>query len=89
MYSSIVFMMGFTGLIATSENELSILVGFFITIKTKNFLISYYLHLAICLTASSIDTLINAISSLIIVDGKKIIKTKQNTLKLSRIIIFS
>ena len=30
--------------------------------------------LAISLTASSIDTLINAISSLIIVDGKKISK---------------
>jgi len=45
--------------------------------------------LAISLTVSSIDTLINAISSLIIVDGNKVIKFKGNYLKLSKkIIIF-
>ena len=43
--------------------------------------------LAISLTVSSIDTIINAISSLIIVDGKKILKFK-NYNKLSKQIIF-
>ncbi len=47
------------------------------------------LILAISLTVSSIDTLINAISSLIIVDGNKIINFKGDYLKLSKqIIIF-
>ena len=45
--------------------------------------------LAIALTVSSIDTLINAISSLIIVDANRIIKFKGDYLKLSKqIIIF-
>ena len=43
--------------------------------------------MAISLTISSIDTLINAISSLIVVDGKKIINIKINYLKLSKFII--
>ena len=43
--------------------------------------------LAISLTVSSIDTLINAISSLIIVDGSRVIKFKGNYLKLSKKII--
>ncbi len=43
--------------------------------------------LAISLTVSSIDTLINAISSLIIVDGNKVIKFKGNYTKLSKQII--
>ena len=43
--------------------------------------------LAISLTVSSIDTLINAISSLIVVDGNNVIKFKGNYLKLSKQII--
>ena len=43
--------------------------------------------LAISLTISSIDTLINAISSLIVVDGNKVIKFKGNYLNLSKQII--
>ena len=43
--------------------------------------------LGISLTISSIDTLINAISSLIIVDGKKILSSNKDYLKLSRNII--
>ena len=39
------------------------------------------------MTISSIDTLINAISSLIIVDGKKILSSNKDYLKLSRNII--
>ena len=45
--------------------------------------------LAISLTISSIDTLINAISSLIIVDGKKILSSNKDYLKLSKNIIIA
>ena len=45
------------------------------------------LFLAISLTVSSIDTLINAISSLIIVDGNKILKIKGDYLKYSKYFI--
>ena len=43
--------------------------------------------LALSLTISSIDTLINAISSLIVVDGNRVIKFKGNYLNLSKKII--
>ena len=43
--------------------------------------------MAISLTVSSIDTLINAVSSLIIVDGNKVFKGKKNYLKFSKQII--
>ena len=43
--------------------------------------------LAISLTISSIDTLINAISSLIVGDGNKVLKFKGDYLKLSKNII--
>jgi Na+/proline symporter len=43
--------------------------------------------LAISLTISSIDTLINAISSLIVVDGNKVIKFRGDYLNLSKQII--
>ena len=43
--------------------------------------------LAISLTISSIDTLINAISSLIVVDGNRVLKFKGDYLKLSKNII--
>ena len=43
--------------------------------------------MAVSLTVSSIDTLINAISSLIVVDGKKVLKFKGNYLNLSKQII--
>ena len=45
------------------------------------------LVLALSLTISSIDTLINAISSLIVVDGNKVIKFKGSYLNLSKQII--
>jgi len=45
------------------------------------------LVLAISLTVSSIDTLINAISSLIVVDGKQIVKIKTDYLNFSKLII--
>ena len=86
----IVFIMGFSGLIAVSQNSNVIpdLAFFYLLIKEQTFILSIViLVLAISLTVSSIDTLINAISSLIVVDGKQIIKTKTDYLNLSKIII--
>jgi hypothetical protein len=85
-------MMGFSGLIASSQNSNVVPDLAFFTLLLKDqaiFLSVIIIILAISLTVSSIDTLVNAISSLIIVDGNKIIKFKGNYLKLSKqIIIF-
>ena len=86
----IVFLMGFTGLIATSQNsDLIPDLAFFSLLLKENalFLSIIIIILAISLTVSSIDTLVNAISSLIIVDGNKVIKFKGDYLKLSKQII--
>ena len=86
----IVFLMGFTGLIATTQNSNVIPdLAFFSLLLKDNFLFLsiIIIILAISLTVSSIDTLVNAISSLIIVDGNKVIKFKGNYLKLSKQII--
>ena len=75
----LVFLMGFSGLIAISENPnvLPDLAFFSLLLKKNIWIISLVvLLLATSLTISSIDTLINAISSLIIVDGNKIINVK-------------
>jgi len=75
----IVFFMGFSGLVAASINSSVIpdLAFFSLLLKEQNPIISVIvIILAISLTISSIDTLINAISSLIIVDGNKILKFK-------------
>ncbi len=83
----IVFMMGFSGLIAVSQNN-SItpdLAFFYLLLKDQAITLSVIIiALAISLTVSSIDTLINAISSLIVVDGNKILKFKGDYLKLSK-----
>ena len=88
----IVFMMGFSGLVATSQNPSVVpdLAFFSLLLKDQAIFLSIIItFLAISLTVSSIDTLVNAISSLIIVDGNKVIKFKGNYLKLSKqIIIF-
>ncbi len=88
----IVFIMGFTGLIAVSEksNVVSDLAFFYLLLKENATTLSIIIiFLAISLTVSSIDTLINAISSLIIIDGNKIIKYRGDYIKLSKqIIIF-
>ena len=86
----IVFFMGFTGLVAvSSENLVAPDLAFFqLLLKDKYLIISVIIiFLAISLTVSSIDTIINAISSLIIVDGKKIIKIKNYDLLSKQIII--
>ena len=88
----IVFIMGFSGLVATSQNPSVVpdLAFFSLLLKDQAIFLSIIITiLAISLTVSSIDTLVNAISSLIIVDGNKVIKFKGNYLKLSKqIIIF-
>ncbi len=96
IYSSIisfliVLWMGYTGLISFSINpEIKPDLAFFkLMLLNDNILIIVsILVLAIALTLSTIDTLINAISSLIIIDGKEInkllagreIKSKSNKL---------
>ena len=96
IYSSIisfliVFWMGYTGLISFSlDPKIKPDLAFFnIILSNDNVLIIVsILVLALALTLSTIDTLINAISSLIIIDGKEInkflsgreIKNKSNKL---------
>ena len=88
----IVFFMGFSGLVAVSIDSSVIpdLAFFSLLLKEQDSMISVIvIILAISLTISSIDTLINAISSLIVVDGNKVLKFKGDYLKLSKnIIIF-
>ena len=73
----IVFFMGTTGIIAISiDSKVNPDLAFFsILLKGKSELLyMVIIILAISLTVSTVDTLVNAISSLIIVDGKKINK---------------
>tara|TARA_B100001057_G_scaffold413780_1_gene430513 strand:- start:849 stop:1454 length:606 start_codon:yes stop_codon:yes gene_type:complete len=69
--------MGYTGLISFSLNSNVISdLAFFDLILTKNYLlIISIIVLALALTFSTIDTLINAISSLLIVNGSQISKS--------------
>ena len=89
----IVFWMGYSGLIAFSLNpNLVPDLGFFdLILKDKSTLIVVgVLVLALSLTLSTIDTLINAISSLIIVNGEQInitLKGKEIKKKANRIIL--
>ncbi len=86
----VVFFMGFTGLVAISKNPNLVpdLAFFSLLLNDQVLIITIILIiLAISLTISSIDTLINAISSLIIVDLNKIIKFKGDYFKLSKFII--
>ena len=86
----VIFMMGITGLVAVSENSLVTpdLAFFSLLLKDANIYISILIiFLAISLTVSSIDTLINAIASLIIVDGNKVIKSKVSFLNISKLIL--
>jgi len=73
----IVFFMGMSGIIAVSVDAKANpdLAFFSILLKGKTELLYIVvIILAISLTVSTIDTLVNAISSLILVDGKKINK---------------
>ena len=71
----IVFFMGISGIIAISlDSAVNPDLAFFsILLKDKTeFLSVIIIILAVSLTVSTIDTLVNAISSLVVVDGKKI-----------------
>ena len=73
----IVFFMGIIGIIAISYNkDVNPDLAFFsILLNDKSEILSMVIIiLAISLTVSTVDTLVNAISSLIVVDGKKINK---------------
>ena len=86
----VVFIIGFSGLVAVSDNNKVIpdLAFLSLILKDQSITISVVLViLAISLTISSIDTLINAVSSLIIVDGRKLINLNLDYLKISKFII--
>ena len=72
----IVFWMGYTGLISISLNsKITPDLAFFDLILSDNYFITIsILVLALALTLSTIDTLINAISSIFIVNGNQINK---------------
>ena len=88
----IIFFMGFSGLVSVSQN-LKVdpdLAFFSILFKDQIKILSLsIIVLAISLTISTVDSLINALSSLVIVDGKNFlrIKGKNNFLKLSKYFI--
>ena len=86
----IVFIMGFIGLVAISTySDINPdLAFFYLLLQKQNLYISGILIiLAISLTISSIDTIINAISSLIIVDSKNIFNLKLSSIKFSNVFI--
>jgi len=88
----IVFFMGFSGLIAVSvDPNVQPDLGFFSLLLTEQteLLSLIIIILGLSLTISTIDTLINAISSLVIVDAKAAlnINKKNNYLKLSKYFI--
>ena len=86
----IVFFIGFCGLVSVSENNSVIpdLSLFSLLLKEEVWTVSFaIILLSISLTVSSIDTLLNAISSLIIVDGKKVTNVGGDYLKISKFLI--
>ena len=90
----IVFFMGFSGLIAVSQNSKvnPDLAFFSILLKGQTKVLSIIIiTLAVSLTVSTVDTLVNAISSLVVVDAKSIFNFSKNTdyLKLSKYFIIA
>ena len=88
----IVFFMGISGIIAISlDSKVNPDLAFFsILLKDKTeFLSVVIIILAVSLTVSTIDTLVNAISSLVVVDGKNFYRDpkKKDFLRLSKIFI--
>ena len=88
----IVFFMGISGIIAISIDSKVIpdLAFFSILLKGKTeFLSVVIIILAVSLTVSTIDTLVNAISSIVVVDGKKVYteSNQNNFLSLSKVFI--
>ena len=86
----IVFIFGFSGLVAISLNPNVVPdLAFFSLVLNKNDLIISVtiIFIAISLTVSSIDTIMNAVSSLIIVDTKKIINLKYDSIHTSKYLV--
>ena len=88
----IVFFMGISGIIAVSlDSKVNPDLAFFsILLKDKTeFLSMLIIILAVSLTVSTIDTLVNAISSLVVVDGKNFYDgpKKKDFLRLSKVFI--
>jgi Na+/proline symporter len=88
----IVFYMGFTGMVAFSIDPTTRPdLGFFTLLlkEQTEFLFLIVIILGLALTISTVDTLVNAISSLIVVDGKATfsLSKKKNYLNLSKYII--
>ena len=88
----IVFFMGICGIIAVSlDSKVNPDLAFFsILLKDKTeFLSVIIIILAVSLTVSTIDTLVNAISSLVVVDGKNFYRDtkKKDFLRLSKVFI--
>ena len=88
----IVFYMGFTGMVAFSIDPTSRPdLGFFtLLLKEQTKLLSLFvIVLGLALTISTVDTLVNAISSLIVVDGKSTfnLSKKTNYLNFSKYVI--
>ena len=82
--------MGFTGMVAFPIIHLLDLISdFSLLLKEQNMLFSLMvIILGLALTISTLDTLINAISSLIVVDGKAFLTQKKNRyLNVSRYLI--
>ena len=90
----IVFYMGFVGMVAFSiDPEVRPDLGFFSLLLKKNTVTMSFLVviLGLALTISTVDTLVNAISSLIVIDGRAVYKLKRkiNYLRLSKYIILT
>ena len=88
----VVFYMGFTGMVAFSLDPTTRPdLGFFMLLlkEQKELLSLLVIVLGLALTISTVDTLVNAISSLIVVDGKATFKfnKKTNYFNLSKYII--
>ena len=88
----IVFYMGFTGMVAFSIDPTARPdLGFFtLLLKEQTKLLSLFvIVLGLALTISTVDTLVNAISSLIVVDGKSTfnLSKKTNYLNFSKYVI--
>ena len=88
----IVSFMGISGILAISiDSQINPDLAFFsILLKDKaEFLSILIVVLAVSLTVSTVDTLVNAISSIVVVDGKKFYKSsiKKNFLKFSKFFI--
>jgi len=88
----IVFFMGFSGLVAISlDSKINPDLAFFtILLKENTFLLSILIIImALSLTISTVDTLVNAISSLVVVEGRYFFADyrNKNFLKLSKIFL--